>query len=283
MRSPQIVRLQQQFLASLHSEPRSWLLDQIIPAPAFRDSQEVLKIYLHRAMARTVDPLNQVFHSVRWMMGAEHFEELLERFYADSLGEPLNAEALSTEFVSYLGSLEEEDWVRMADRVSLNSACGFTASMALVAAALLDWRCHWVSLIAHRSYESTELLQKKLHQRSSIWQRPTLNPTSKQCVSGVDLVSLNEWVEQNVDPKEVPYTANGPATFLIYADQDHKPKVRLLNSDEARLINHCDGTHTIASLCHEAEYFGRSHQQTRELISALINDGVIRGLNDGLN
>ena len=70
MRSPQIVRLQQQFLASLHSEPRSWLLDQIIPAPAFKDSQEVLKIYLHRAMARTVDPLNQVFHSVRWMMGA---------------------------------------------------------------------------------------------------------------------------------------------------------------------------------------------------------------------
>ena len=283
MRSPQIVRLQQQFLASLHSEPRQWLLDQIIPAPAFKDSHEVLRLYLDRAMARTVDPLNQVFHSVRWMMGAEHFEQLIERFYADSLGEPLNAEALSMEFVSYLGSLEEVDWVRMADRVKLNSACGFTASMALVAAALLDWRCHWVSLIAHRSYESTELLHKKLHHRSSIWQRPTLNPTSKLCISGVDLVSLSQRVEDNTAPKEVPFCADGPSTFLIYADQDHKPRVRLLNADEARLVNHCDGTHTIASLCHEAEYFDRSHKQTRELISALITDGVIRALKDGLS
>ena len=282
MRSPQIVRLQQQFLASLHSEPRPWLLDQIIPAPAFRDSHEVLQIYLQRAMASTLDPLNQVFHSVRWMMGVDHFEELLERFYADSLGEPLNAEALSTEFVSYLGSLEEEDWVRMANGVILKSDCGFSASMALVAAALLDWRCHWVSLIAHRSYESRELLLKKLHQRSSIWQRPTLNPTSKMCISGVDLVSLKQRVEQDAEPKEVPFCPNGPNTFLIHADQDHKPQVRLLTSDEARLINHCNGTHTIASLCHEADYFGRSHQQTRELISLLINDGVIRGLSDGL-
>ena len=215
-------------------------------------------------------------------MGAELFEELLERFYADSLGEPLNAEALSTEFVSYLGSLEEEDWMRMSNRVTLFSDCGFTASMALVAAALLDWRCHWVSLIAHRSYESTELLLKRLHHRSSIWQRPTLNPTTKLCVSGVDLVSLRQRVEQDAERREVPFCADGPSTFLIYADQDHKPRVRRLTTDEARLINHCNGTHTIASLCHEAEYFGRSHQQTRELISALINDGVIRGLNDGL-
>ena len=283
MRSPQIVRLQQQFLASLHSQPRQWLLDQIIPASGFKDSKEVLDIYLHRAMARTVDPLNQVFHSVRWMMGPEHFEELIERFYAESLGEPLNSEALSSEFVSYLGSLEEADWVQMSDRVDLQSNCGFSAAVALVAAALLDWRCHWVSLIAHRSTDSSEQLLKKLHHRSSIWQRPSLNRTSKQCLSSVDLVKLQELVNSDADSQAVPVCPDGPSSFLIYADQDHKPKVRQLNVDEARLINHCDGTHTIASLCHEADFFGRSHAQTRELITSLIKDGVIRALDDSLS
>ena len=50
MKSPQIVRLQQQFLASLHSQPRQWLWIRHSSA-GFGDASEVLGIYLHRAMA----------------------------------------------------------------------------------------------------------------------------------------------------------------------------------------------------------------------------------------
>ncbi len=80
----------------------------------------------------------------------------------------------------------------------------------------------------------------------------------------------------------VPICPNEPSPFLIHAHSDHNVTVRQLEAHDARLLNHCDGTHTIASLCHAASFFGRSHEDTRTLIGTLLDDGVITSLHDEL-
>lgn len=280
MRSPEIVRLQQQFLASLHDEPKAWLLDQIIAPPGFKDSREILEIYLHRAKARTVDPLKGVYKCLAWVIGDQALNNLIDKFYADCLGEPLNAQTMATEFGAFLGSLSQSELDRAAVNVNLHPNCEFDVSVAMVAAALLDWRCHWVSLIEHRSEERMEALHKKLHHRSSMWLRPRLNKTSRLCTSSVNLTQLRQLMLENSDSQTIPSCLDGPSTFLIHADQKHHPAVRQLTTDEDRLLNHCDGTHTIASLSHEARFYGKTKEETMQLIRQLIDEGVIRNLDD---
>ena len=171
MRSPQIVRLQQQFLASLHDKPRQWLLDQIEPAPGFKDSEEVLEIYLHRAMARTVEPLNDIYQCLRWVIGDDTFNQFVKQFYADSLGEPLNAQALSTEFAAYIGNIGEEARgdIKIAREDSTKDH--YSNSIIIEAAAMLDWRIHWVTLVANKRKGSAEELTRQLNHRNSIIMR----------------------------------------------------------------------------------------------------------------
>ena len=282
MRSPQIVRLQQQFLASLHDKPRQWLLDQIEPAPGFKDSEEVLEIYLHRAMARTVEPLKGIYQCLQWVLGEDTFNQFVQQFYTDSLGEPLNAQALSTEFASYIGNIGEEG--RGDIKIAKEDSAGdhYSNSTIIEAAAMLDWRIHWVTLAAHKSTVSTDELTRRLHHRNLIWLRPRLNQASRLCYSGIDLNELNNLTIEGSNNSFTPKCGEGISTFLIYANQDHNAIVKQLDKHEARLLNHCDGTHTIASLIHEGKFFDRSKIQTLELIKQLINEGVIRDLENKL-
>ena len=280
MRSPQIVRLQQQFLASLHDKPRKWLIDQIIPAPGFENAEEILKIYLHRAKARTVDPLNSIYNCLRWLIGEAALHKLIDKFYADSMGEPLNSQTMATEFGAFIGNLSAEEMRDATSDMDKTIESESDACTAMVSAALLDWRCHWVAMIEHRSEENTVVLHKKLMHRSSMWLRPRMNKTTRLCTSGIALDTFWEKAQANSTDKSIPHCSDGPKTFLIHADQAHKPVVRDLSNDEDHLLNHCDGTHTIASLCHEAKFYGRSKEQTVELIRKLIDEGVIRNLDD---
>ena len=280
MRSPQIVRLQQQFLASLHDKPRPWLIDQIIPAPGFENAEEILKIYLYRAKARTVDPLNSIYNCLRWLIGEAALHQLIDKFYADSMGEPLNSQTMATEFGAFIGNLSQEEMTKATSDIDDKSGSETDLCTAMVSAALLDWRCHWVSMIEHRSEENTAVLHKKLLHRSSMWLRPRMNKTTRLCTSGIALDIFWNKAQADSSDKSIPHCTDGPQTFLIHADQTHKPVVRGLNNDEDHLLNHCDGTHTIASLCHEAKFYGRSKEQTFELIRQLIDEGVIRNLDD---
>ena len=285
MRSPQIVRLQQQFLASLHDKPRQWLIDQIIPAPGFNDANQVLGIYLHRAMARTIDPLNNVFKSVRWLIGASAFEKLLEDFYGQSLGEPLNAQVLASEFANFIGTLDQHQWERLSLCVNVDPDSTMKPKQALVAAAMLDWRCHWVSILPNKKSKGTEQLHKKLKQKDAIWLRPKLDNCSRLCVSGFDIEDLYEKVSLTLTESEriAETCSNGPAHFLIHADLNHNVVVRQLKDNEGRLLNHCDGTHTVISLVHEASFYQQSQEGTLKLIHQLIDEGVITQLNDTLD
>ena len=285
MRSPQIVRLQQQFLASLHDKPRQWLIDQIIPAPGFNDANQVLGIYLHRAMARTIDPLNDVFKSVRWLIGASAFEKLLEDFYGQSLGEPLNAQVLASEFANFIGTLDQHQWERLSLCVNVDPDSTMKPKQALVAAAMLDWRCHWVSILPNKKTRDTEQLHKKLKQKDAIWLRPKLDNCSRLCVSGFDIEDLYQKVSLTLTESEriAQTCSNGPAHFLIHADLNHNVVVRQLKDNEGRLLNHCDGTHTVISLVHEASFYQQSQEGTLKLIHQLINEGVITQLNDTLD
>ena len=285
MRSAQIVRLQQQFLASLHDKPRQWLIDQIIPAPGFNDANQVLGIYLHRAMARTIDPLNDVFKSVRWLIGASAFEKLLEDFYGQSLGEPLNAQVLASEFANFIGTLDQHRWERLSLCVNVDPDSTMKPKQALVAAAMLDWRCHWVSILPNKKSKGTEQLHKKLKQKDAIWLRPKLDNCSRLCVSGFDIEDLYEKVSLTpTESERIAQTcSNGPAHFLIHADLNHNVVVRQLKDNEGRLLNHCDGTHTVISLVHEASFYQQSQEGTLKLIHQLIDEGVITQLNDTLD
>ena len=285
MRSAQIVRLQQQFLASLHDKPRQWLIDQIIPAPGFNDANQVLGIYLHRAMARTIDPLNDVFKSVRWLIGESAFEKLLEDFYGQSLGEPLNAQVLASEFANFIGTLDQHQWERLSLCVNVDPDSTMKPKQALVAAAMLDWRCHWVSILPNKKSKGTEQLHKKLKQKDAIWLRQKLDNCSRLCVSGFDIEDLYEKVSLTLTESEriAQTCSNGPAHFLIHADLNHNVVVRQLKDNEGRLLNHCDGTHTVISLVHEASFYQQSQEGTLKLIHQLIDEGVITQLNDTLD
>ena len=285
MKSPQIVRLQQQFLASLHSQPRQWLLDQIIPAHGFNDANEVLGIYLHRAMARTVDPLNDVFKSVRWLIGESAFEKLLEDFYRQSLGEPLNAQVLASEFANFIGTLDQHQWERLSLCVTVDPDSTMTPKQALVAAAMLDWRCHWVSILPNKKSQNTERLHRKLKQKDAIWLRPKLDTCSRLCVSAFDIEDLYRKVSSApTDSDRIAQScSNGPTHFMIHADLNHDVVVRQLKANEGRLLNHCDGTHTVTSLVHEASFYQQSLEGTLKLIHRLIDEGVITQLNDTLD
>lgn len=285
MKSPQIVRLQQQFLASLHSHSRPWLLKEIIPAPGFTNAGEVLDIYLHRAMARTVDPLNDIFPAVRWLIGETAFEQLLEDFYSHSLGEPLNAQVLASEFANFIGTLSDQEWDKLSLSVTIDPNCTLTPKQALVAAAMLDWRCHWVSMLPSKKAQDTKLLHKRLHQKESIWLRPCLDECSRLCISAIDIESLYDQVNTSDEKSNhIAYScSNGPVNFLIHADLNHNVVVRKLKDHEGRLLNHCDGTHTVTSLVHEASFYQQSEEGTMNLLHQLIDEGVITQLKEKLD
>ncbi|QEY32328.1 DUF2063 domain-containing protein [Synechococcus sp. RSCCF101] len=285
MKSPQLLRLQQQFLKSLHSRPTPWLLEQIQPAQGFAAPDEVLGIYLHRAMARTVDPLHDVFRSLRWFLGTDPFEGLLERFYASSPGEPLNAQVLASEFAGHLAGLDAAALAELKVDPALLPG-GLSLPQALVAAALLDWRCLWTSQAPSRRADTAAELIHRLQHHSSLWARPRLDRGSRLCDSGVDLARVCALVEAGAPRQVLPLVEPGcggaVATFLIHAGPDHAVQVRRLAADEARLLNHCDGTHTIASLTHEASFHGQSAEATLALVKGLIEEGVIVELQERL-
>lgn len=275
MKSPQLLRLQQQFLASLHREPTPWLVDQIIPAKGFADAEEILNIYLHRAMARTVDPLHDVFKTVRWLIGADAFEKLLEKFYISSPGEPLNAQTLATEFASFLGCIDKETLDSLSATYSINIA-NVNFPQMLLAAGMLDWRCLWARLAPSRNRKPVQMLIQELQHRCHIWARPRLNRGSRLCVSGVDLQALRALVGTDAsEHHRLPMVEGGTATFLIFSDFDNQVIVRRLNHQETLLLNHCDGTHTLASLKHEGSYFNYTDLDTINIVHQLITEGII--------
>lgn len=278
MKCTELLHLQQEFLRSLHGTPSAWLMERIQPATGFTDAQEVLDIYLRRAVARTVDPLHEVFPSVQWLIGRRAFDLLMQRFYASSPGEPLSAQVLATEFAGFLGGISEVDLTELAPVESerAGAADHITLSQTLVAAALLDWRCLWVRLAPARAGQvAANLLLRELQHRSHLWARPRLDRGTRLCDSGVDLAEFRRLVEADAPRCPLPLTGQGSAAFLIHAGPTHEVVVRRLQPDEARLLNHCDGTHTIASLQHEASFHGRSAAETLTLVHRLIEEGVI--------
>ena len=106
MKSIELLHLQQQFLKALHGGDKSWLLNNIVPANGFANSEEVLDIYLSRAQSRTLDPLHNIFKTLRWLVGENTFNHLLSHFYAQAPGETLNTQSLAAEFECLLFKLE---------------------------------------------------------------------------------------------------------------------------------------------------------------------------------
>ncbi|MFL0793447.1 MAG: DUF2063 domain-containing protein [Prochlorococcus sp.] len=281
MKSLQIIRSQQQYLASLHRQgPTPWFVNAIIPAIGFKDSTEVLEIYLQRSVSRTIDPLRKVFISVGWLVGEENLDRLLKWFYAYSPGEPLSAQILASEFESFVGDLDEN----LLDEIIANRFVGdserLSLQQALMAAAMLDWRSHWVQL--HRSClpESRTKEIRDMRRHTSPWARPQLDKTARLCESGVDLAKLFKLALNQEPSQPIPLVENNTADFLIHADLEHVTQIRQLDQHESRLLNHCDGTHTYASLRHEASFHGRSWQETDELLACLIEQGVITQISD---
>ena len=275
MKSPQLLRLQQQFLASLHRGPTPWIVDQIIPAKGFNNSEEALSIYLDRAKARTVDPLRDIFKTVQWLIGANAFEKLLEKFYISSPGEPLNAQSLATEFSCFLGCLDKTILNAMSASYSVDID-DVNVPQMLLAAGLLDWRCLWAHYAPTRHQKLVPELLQELQHRCHIWARPRLNRGSRLCESGVDLQAIRELVGTDAsEHHRLPMVDGGTATFLIYSDLENQVIVRRLNHQETLLLNHCDGTHTLASLKHEASFYNYTDTDTIALLEQLIIEGVI--------
>ena len=276
MKSKQLTHLQQQFLASLHQGITPWLLESVQPANGFSTASEILNIYLNRAVHRTIDPLYDIFKCLRWLVGDSNFEKLIENFYASSPGEPLSAQALATELASYLGNLDQKTLDALAKNIPTSKQnAKWSTSQALMAASMLDWRCNWVSLNTPNRNTNTDKLIRDLHHHSHIWTRPRLNPSSRVCESGFELEKFYDLVTSNATSQPIPVVEEGSANFLIHANRNEIAIVRRIDDAEARLLNHCDGTHTYASLRHEATFHGHTDNDTEELVKRLILEGVI--------
>lgn len=281
MKSNQLLRLQQQFLKSLHAGATSWLLEEILPAQGFSKAESVLSVYLDRAMGRTVDPLRQIYRNLSWLLGSHTFETALSKFYAASPGEPLNAQALATEFAAYFGELSDAEVADLLPDLDAATEASCSASQLIGAAALLDWRLLWCSLAPPRHAASQEELLRTLRHRCHLWSRPRLERGSRLCTNLVDLVSLNRYSQEKRNNREIPLCAH-PSTFLIFADNHHDVTVIQVEGLRKRILNHCDGTHTISSLIHEQSFYGTSREQTIHELETMIRSGIIVDLQSAL-
>ena len=274
MKSNQLLRLQQQFLKSLHAGATQWLLKEIQPARGFSKAESVLSVYLDRAMGRTVDPLRQVYRNLRWLLGDHNFEGVLKRFYATSPGEPLNAQALATEFAAYLGEISDTEATKLLPRISAKTQAICSASQLICTTALLDWRLLWCSLAPARQSTSKDELLRILHHRCHLWSRPRLERGSRLCVSLVNLTKLTQLTKKGSHPRDLEFYQE-PATFLIFADNQHETIVTRVDGLRERILNRCDGTHTIGSLIHEQSLYGTSREETMHELEQLICERII--------
>lgn len=281
MKSTQLLRLQQQFLKSLHAGATPWLLNQIQPAQGFSSSEAVLAVYLERAMGRTVDPLRQSYRILRWLLGDQEFDAALTRFYEASLGEPLSAQALATEFAAYFAELPEQEIEALLPHLNADIKAACSASQLIGAAVLLDWRLLWCSLAPSREAPGQDALLRILHHRCHLWSRPRLERGSRLCTSLVDLVQLKQAMEEDRHPRELAL-CDQPATFLIYSSNQHDVCVTQIEGVRERILNHCDGTHTISSLIHEQALFGITREQTILELESLIRSRIIVDLQSAL-
>ncbi|MCT0225786.1 putative DNA-binding domain-containing protein [Synechococcus sp. CS-1328] len=273
MTSRQLLHLQQQFLRSLHSQPTPWLLEQVRPAAGFGgDAREVIELYLKRAMARTVDPLHGIFGGCRWLLGADGLDQLLERFYAFSPGEPINAQQLAYECIGFLSSLPEGELEGLLQRTA---GQGMEARQAVLEVAMLDWRLSWASLAPPRDGPGVEGLRRQFRERNHRWGRPRLQRGARLALTGYALAEL--WLAIAADaPLEcLPVRTDGPGWYLIQIGRGGVPEVLGLPAAEARLLSGCNGTNTVAALCHQESFFGESLEAVETRLLAWVEAEVV--------
>lgn len=275
MKSKQLVRLQQQFLRSLHAEPSEWLLNEIEPANGFGSAQAVLNTYLSRAVSRTVDPLRQIYRHVSWILGTQAFEALVSDFYAEALGEPLSPAALSGEFTAFI----EDRFGQKHCNLLLSSLadCDLSASRLsplVIGVAMLDWRINSCKLAPKREHESQDELLRILNHRRYLWARPRLGRGTRIFHSIVDFEDLLQ--ADLSKPRAEPLKLHDrPNPYLVYCSASNKVLTIAIDGATQRILSQCDGTHTLASIFYEAMLFGDSKSVSIEKIRDLIRDEVI--------
>lgn len=278
MKSKELLHLQQQFLKALHGGNKSWLLNNIVPANGFANSAEVLDIYLSRAQSRTLDPLHNIFQTLRWLIGEDTFNHLLSHFYAQAPGEPLDPQGLAAEFVGLLFTLElskNNDLNEELYKAVLQPAeATFKPLQIIITSALLDWECSRALLAPRRRLLCQEELTRLLKHRSHLWARPRLERGTIICSSMINLVALREMIHQKL-PREAVETLNNPQKYVVFANSSQNVCVESISDTTAQLLQNCDGTHTIASLLQEGFSHGVQYSETISLISDLINQDII--------
>jgi len=281
MKSIELLQLQQQFLRSLHDAPSPWLLAQIQAARGFSGPDDVLAVYLQRAVKRTVDPLRDIYTRLFWLIGEQSFEQLIEGFYRASLGEPLEAGQMATEFVSYFSSLDDDQLDALLQHGPLAGVAANTRCQILVAVAMLDWRLQWVTVSPKRASRGVAALLRDLHHRNHLASRPRLDYGSRLLASKLDLQWVLRAAAQQAEPA-MPMLYETPQQYVLYLAADDQPTVVPIEGLRFRLLSRCDGTHTLFSLIYEQSLYGVEHDAVISEIQALIQEGLIVDLQDTL-
>lgn len=273
MRSRQLLRLQQQFLRSLHSAPTPWLLAEIEPAQGFAGHrEEVLALYLKRAMARTVDPLVPMFPGCRWLFGDQVLHGLLERFYGSSPGEPISTQQLIYEFIGFLDTLSDQE---LQDLMIRQIDPGVSHRQAALEVAMLDARRVWSNMAQRRPSPGPAALLHLFHERRHRWGRPRLDRGTRLVLSRFDLTRLEQAVVNQEPLERLPLQPDGPSSFLLHRPPDAHQQVALLSPAESRLLGGCNGTMTVTALCHQESFFGKPEAATEAEIRRWIEAQVI--------
>ena len=275
MKSPQLVRLQQQFLKSLHSGVSPWLLQQVEPAHGFGTAENVLNTYLKRAESRTIDPLKQTYRHLQWLLGEEGFRTLIDDFYKQSLGEPLSAQALNVEFSHFLSSCSEETYRSLLPLPLTSVEHGHHEIWTiLVGAAMLDWRLAWCAVAPRRDCSSPDELLQELHHRDHLWARPRLDRGTRLMHSIIDLKQLMQAASQS--PRQGPIQLHRePRPYLIHLSPQETVEVQQLDENSMLILGGCDGTQTLCSIIYEQTLHGSHREAVMERIRQLIQAGII--------
>ena len=281
MKSRELLHLQQQFLKSLHCHPSPWLLAQIQPARGFSGSDAVLSVYLQRAVKRTVDPLREIYAHLRWLIGDQSFEQLVDGFYAASLGEPLEAGQMATEFATFVSELNDDQLNALMQRVPIVGAASTTCRQILVAVIMFDWRWQWVKLAPRRDSRGVDEMLRDFQHRNVLAARPRVDYGTRLMASRLDLQWLLHAAAQQGTP-EAPVLYEMPQQYVLYLGDDDTPVLAPIEGMRQRLLSLCDGSHTLFSLIYEQSLYELEHEAVVNEIQALIRQGLIVELQHNL-
>lgn len=278
MKSPTLLKLEQQFLKSLRTDKNSpWLESIIIPAH-HRNTEEVLDLYLNRARTRTIAPFHEIFPACEAIMGSELFDRFVDDFYLHSHCDNVTVLDYANSFMDYLTVVKPEFFEPLIPTIEEQK---IDWSRLLIDVALTEWRLRRAETAPTLRKNDPEELLHRLRVKKLHGYRPKLEHGTRIPFSCYCLIPLTKAHKCPIEPRHLIAGERKP--YLIWRKPDNQVEIRTISEDEARLLRSCNGHLSVTAILQEETHFGFSREETLDRISEAIKLGWIVSLFDPMS